>query len=36
MAAANSLDLQSDPRSIIGIREFDAPRELVFSVWTDA
>src|SRR4029077_13694815 len=35
MAAANSLDLQSDPRSIIGIREFDAPRELVFSLWTD-
>ncbi len=36
MAARNSLDLDSDPRSIIGIREFDAPRELVFSVWTDA
>src|SRR5579864_4399985 len=35
MAATNSLDLQSDPRSIIGIREFAAPRELVFSVWTD-
>ena len=35
MAAANSLDLQSDPRSIIGIREFDAPRELVFAAWTD-
>jgi uncharacterized protein YndB with AHSA1/START domain len=35
MAAVNSLDLQSDPRSIIGIREFDAPRDLVFSVWTD-
>ena len=35
MAAANSLDLQSDPRAIIGIREFDAPRELVFSAFTD-
>src|SRR3981189_895003 len=35
MAAANSLDLQSDPRAIIGIREFDAPRELVFAAWTD-
>jgi uncharacterized protein YndB with AHSA1/START domain len=34
MAARNSLDLETDPRSIIGIREFDAPRELVFSVWT--
>jgi uncharacterized protein YndB with AHSA1/START domain len=35
VAARNSLDLESDPRSIIGIREFDAPRDLVFSVWTD-
>src|ERR1700722_2708103 len=35
MAATNSLDLQSDPRAIIGIREFDAPRELVFAAWTD-
>ena len=31
MAVKSSLDLQSDPRSIIGIREFDAPRELVFA-----
>jgi uncharacterized protein YndB with AHSA1/START domain len=31
----NSLDLESDPRSIVGTREFDAPRELVFSVFTD-
>jgi uncharacterized protein YndB with AHSA1/START domain len=30
------LDLDSDPRSIIGTREFDAPRELVFSVFTDS
>jgi uncharacterized protein YndB with AHSA1/START domain len=35
MAAKNSLDLTSDPRSIIGVREFDAPRDLVFSAWTD-
>ena len=35
MAARHSLDLDTDPRSIIGIREFDAPRDLVFSVWTD-
>ena len=31
MAATSSLDLKTDPRSIIGIREFDAPRELVFE-----
>ena len=31
----DSLDLERDPRSIIGIREFDAPRELVFSALTD-
>ncbi len=36
MAVKSNLDLQSDPRSIIGIREFDAPRELVFAAWTDA
>ena len=35
MAAKSSLDLQTDPRSIIGIHEFDAPRELVFAAWTD-
>lgn len=35
MATRNSLDLDSDPRSIIGTREFDAPRELVFSAFTD-
>ena len=35
MAAKSSLDLQTDPRSIIGLREFDAPRELVFAAWTD-
>jgi uncharacterized protein YndB with AHSA1/START domain len=31
----NSIDLKQDPRSIIGVRVFDAPRDLVFSVWTD-
>jgi uncharacterized protein YndB with AHSA1/START domain len=35
VAAGHSLDLDSDPRSIIGVREFDAPRELVFQAWTD-
>jgi len=35
VAARNSLDLDSDPRSIIGTRVFDAPRDLVFSAWTD-
>ena len=35
MAATNSLYLSSDLRSIIGMREFDAPRELVFSAFTD-
>ena len=35
MAARNSVDLETDPRSIIGTRVFDAPRELVFSAWTD-
>ena len=35
MAARNSLDLEQDPRSIVGTRVFDAPRELVWTVWTD-
>jgi uncharacterized protein YndB with AHSA1/START domain len=35
MAAKSSLDLDTDPRSIIAVREFDAPRELVFAAWTD-
>ena len=35
MADKNSIDLDSDPRSIIGTREFDAPRDLVFSCFTD-
>jgi uncharacterized protein YndB with AHSA1/START domain len=36
MTTAVSLDLDKDPRSIIGMRVFDAPRDLVFSAWTDA
>ena len=35
MAVKNSIDLEQDPRSIIGTRVLDAPRALVFSVWTD-
>ncbi|HEY6380424.1 MAG TPA: SRPBCC family protein [Pseudolabrys sp.] len=35
MTAKNSIDLERDPRSIIGSRVLDAPRALVFSVWTD-
>jgi uncharacterized protein YndB with AHSA1/START domain len=35
MAAGSRLDLDSDPRSIIGMREFDAPRDLVFAAFTD-
>jgi uncharacterized protein YndB with AHSA1/START domain len=35
MAVRSSLDLDSDPRSIIGMREFDAPRDLVFAAWSD-
>jgi uncharacterized protein YndB with AHSA1/START domain len=35
MAAKSSLDLTSDPRAMIGTREFDAPRDLVYAVFTD-
>jgi uncharacterized protein YndB with AHSA1/START domain len=35
VSVGSSLDLDQDPRSIIGTRVFDAPRELVWSVWTD-
>jgi len=31
----NSIDLVQDPRAIVGIRVFDAPRDLVFEAWTD-
>jgi uncharacterized protein YndB with AHSA1/START domain len=35
VGARNSIDLDSDPRSIIGSRVFDAPRDLVFKAFTD-
>ena len=35
MAATNSIDLDSDPKVMVGTRLVDAPRELVWSVWTD-
>jgi len=35
MATTNSPDLESDARSIVGVREFDAPRDLVFAAFTD-
>ena len=35
MQVKSSIDLDRDPRAIIGTREFDAPRELVFAAWTD-
>ena len=35
MSARNSIDLDTDPRTIIGSRIFDAPRDLVFSAFTD-
>ena len=35
MAAKNNIDLERDPRSIIGTRIFNAPRDLVFSAFTD-
>jgi len=35
VAVKNSIDLEQNPRSIIGKRVLDAPRALVFSVWTD-
>jgi uncharacterized protein YndB with AHSA1/START domain len=35
MAEANNIDLGSDARAIVAVREFDAPRDLVFAAWTD-
>ena len=35
MGVKNSIDLQSDPRSIVGSRVFDAPRDLVFAAFSD-
>ncbi len=35
MSATSNLDLEQDPRSIIGTRVFDAPREIVFAAFSD-
>jgi uncharacterized protein YndB with AHSA1/START domain len=35
VAETNSIDLEQDPRAIVGTRVFDAPRELVWKAWTD-
>jgi uncharacterized protein YndB with AHSA1/START domain len=35
VSVKNSIDLDTDPRSIIGTRVFEAPRELVFAAFTD-
>jgi uncharacterized protein YndB with AHSA1/START domain len=35
LAATSRVDLERDPRAIVGTREFAAPRALVFSAWTD-
>jgi uncharacterized protein YndB with AHSA1/START domain len=36
VAARNSsVDLDRDPKAIVATREFEAPRALVFEVWTD-
>jgi uncharacterized protein YndB with AHSA1/START domain len=35
MAAKSSIDLEGDPRAMVGTREFDAPRDLVFAAFTD-
>jgi len=35
LAVPGAVDLDGDPRAIVGTREFDAPRALVFSAWTD-
>ena len=35
MSAKNSIDLDSDPRAIVGVRVLDVTRELVFAAWSD-
>ena len=35
MSDRNNIDLDSDPCTIVGTRILDAPRALVFAVWTD-
>jgi len=36
VAAKSSIDLERDPKAIIATRVLDVPRDLVFSVWSDA
>ena len=35
VSVRQTVDLDRDPQAIIAVREFDAPRELVFEAWTD-
>jgi len=35
VAARSSLDLEQDPRIIVVTRVFDAPRDRVWTAWTD-
>jgi uncharacterized protein YndB with AHSA1/START domain len=35
VSAGNNVDLDTNPREIVGVREFDAPRDLVWQAWTD-
>jgi uncharacterized protein YndB with AHSA1/START domain len=35
MLAQSDIDLDTDPRLIVATRVFDAPRDLVFAVWSD-
>lgn len=35
MAAGHSIDIAPHASSIVAVREFDAPRDLVFAAWTD-
>ena len=35
MAEKNSIDLDQDPRTIVGTRVFNAPRDLVFAAFSD-
>jgi uncharacterized protein YndB with AHSA1/START domain len=35
VSVRQTVDLDRDPRAVIAVREFDAPRELVFEAWTD-
>jgi len=35
VAGKSNVDLDQDPRSIVGSRVFDAPRELVYAAFAD-